>query len=61
MHNLTELGEQMKVVEYVVYNVNFTFKTSNNIDSYGWNNQRQLPLNEFKPIILFYFKPILNK
>jgi hypothetical protein len=51
----------MKVVEYVVYNVNFTFKTSNNIDSYGWNNQRQLPLNEFKPIILFYFKPILNK
>lgn len=35
MHNLTELGEQMKVVEYVVYNVNFTFKTSNNIDSYG--------------------------
>ena len=35
MHNLTELGEQTKVVEYVVYNVNFTFKISNNIDSYG--------------------------
>lgn len=24
----------MKVAEYVVFNVNLTFKTSNNIDSY---------------------------
>ena len=34
MHNLTELGEQMKVVEYVVFIVNFTFKTSTIIYTY---------------------------
>jgi hypothetical protein len=33
MHNLTELGEQTKVVEYVVYNVNFLKASLNRDDN----------------------------